>query len=86
MTYTDQEKATITAQYRQGTSAKDLSVKYGVCKRTIYPWTEIYREMNLAKKRAVTDNEYNMFLRRFNKLENIVAVLATLAESWLDFS
>lgn len=42
--------------------------------------------MNLAKKRAVTDNEYNMFLRRFNKLENIVAVLATIAESWLDFS
>ena len=29
MTYTDQEKAAIIAQYQQGTSAQDLSKKYG---------------------------------------------------------
>ena len=36
MTYTNQEKAAIIAQYQQDTSAQDLSKKYGVCERTIY--------------------------------------------------
>lgn len=75
MTYTDQEKAAIVAQHKQGTSAKELSVKYGVCERTIYRWIGIYREMDLGKKRAFIDSEYNMLLRRVNKLENIIAIL-----------
>ena len=40
MTCTDQEKAIIVAQYQQGTSAQNLSKKYGVCERTIYCWVK----------------------------------------------
>lgn len=69
MTYTDQEKTAIVVQHKQWTSAKDLSVKYGVCERTIYRWTKIYQEMNPDKKRTFIDGEYNMLLRRVNKLE-----------------
>lgn len=38
MAFTDQEKADIIARYKQGSSAQDLSIEYGVCERTIYRW------------------------------------------------
>ncbi len=78
MAYTDQEKADIIMQYKQGSSAQDLSVKYGMCVRTIYRWTKIYGELNPDEKRIFTAKEYDSLLRRVNKLENIIAVLKTV--------
>lgn len=78
MVYTHQEKAGIIAQYRQGRSANDLSEEYGVCKRTIYRWAKEYRDIVPNEKRTLTAKEYDMFLRRVEKLENIVVILKTV--------
>lgn len=78
MVYTHQEKAGIIAQYRQGRSANDLSAEYGVCKRTIYRWAKEYRDIVPNEKRTLTTKEYDMLLRRVEKLENIVAILKTV--------
>ena len=78
MVYTHQEKAGIIAQYRQGRSANDLSEEYGVCKRTIYRWAKEYRNIVPNEKRTLTTKEYDMLLRRVEKLENIVAILKTV--------
>lgn len=78
MTYTDQEKAIIVAQYQQGTSAQELSEKYGVCKRTIYRWAKKYCGIVPGEKRALTAKECDMLLHRVKKLENIVAILKTV--------
>lgn len=78
MTYTDQEKAIIVAQYQQGTSAQELSEKYGVCKRTIYRWAKKYCGIVPGEKRALTVKECDMLLHRVKKLENIVAILKTV--------
>lgn len=78
MVYTHQEKAGIIAQYRQGRSANDLSAEYGVCKRTIYRWAKEYRNIVPNEKRTLTTKEYDMLLRRVEKLENIVAILKTV--------
>lgn len=75
MRYTNQEKADIVAQYKQGRSTQDLSAEYGVCERTIYRWAKIYCEMNPGEKQTFTAKEYDMLLRRVNKLENIISVL-----------
>ncbi len=77
-TYTDQEKAIIAAQYQQGTSAQELSEKYGVCKRTIYRWTKKYRDIVPEEKRTLTVKECDMLLHRVEKLENIVSILKTV--------
>lgn len=78
MTYTNQEKAAIIAQYQQGTSAQDLSKKYGVCERTIYRWAKKYCGIVPGEKRTLTVKECDMLLRRVEKLENIVAILKTV--------
>lgn len=75
MTYTDQEKTAIIAQYQQGTSAQKLSAQYGVCERTIYRWAKKYCDITLEEKRAFTTKECDLLLRRVTKLENIVAIL-----------
>lgn len=54
MTYTNQEKATIIAQYQQGTSAQDLSKKYGVCEHTIYRWAKKYCGIVPGEKRTLS--------------------------------
>lgn len=77
-TYTDQEKAIIAAQYQQGTSAQELSEKYGVCKRTIYRWTKKYRDIVPEEKRTLTVKECDMLLYWVEKLENIVSILKTV--------
>lgn len=58
MAYTDKERTNIIAQYKQGSSAKDLSTKYGVCERTIYRWAKVYNELHPDKKRTFTVKEY----------------------------
>lgn len=78
MTCTDQEKAIIVAQYQQGTSAQELSEKYGVCKCTIYRWAKKYCGIVPGEKRTLTVKECDMLLRRVEKLENIVAILKTV--------
>lgn len=78
MTYTDQEKADIIAQYKQGSSAQALSAEYGVCERTIYRWAKVYCEMNPKEKRNYTAKEYDMLLRRVSKLEKIITVLKSV--------
>ncbi|MBD5118856.1 MAG: IS3 family transposase [Clostridiales bacterium] len=75
MAYTDQEKASIIAQYKQGRSAQNLSAECGICVRTIYRWAKLYSEMNSSGKRTFTAKEYDMLVRRVSKLENIIAVL-----------
>lgn len=75
MTYTNQEKAAIVAQYQQGTPVPKLSAEYGVCERTIYRWAKKYCAINLGEKRTLTTKECDMLLRRVTKLENIVAIL-----------
>lgn len=75
MAHTDSEKADIVAQYKQGRSTQDLSTEYGVCERTIYRWAKIYCEMNPGEKQTFTVKEYDILLRRVNKLENIISVL-----------
>ena len=42
MTYTDQEKTDIIAQYRQGKPIQELCAEYSVCVRTIYRWAKLY--------------------------------------------
>lgn len=78
MTCTDQEKAIIVAQYQQGTSAQNLSKKYGVCERTIYRWAKKYCSIVPEGKRILAVKEYDMLLRRVKKLEDIVAILKTV--------
>lgn len=78
MIYTDQEKTIIVAQYKQGTSAQELSKKYGVCERTIYRWAKKYNDIVPEEKRTLTAKEYDMLLHRVEKLENIVAILKTV--------
>lgn len=75
MAYSDQEKADIIAQYKQGSSAQNLSAKYGVSERTIYRWAKICGEMNPGEKQTFTAKEYDRLLRRVNKLENIISIL-----------
>lgn len=75
MTYTNQEKAVIVAQYQQGTSVQELSEKYGVCERTIYRWAKKHNDIVSEEKRTLTAKEYDMLLHRVEKLENIVAIL-----------
>ena len=75
MAYTDKERTNIIAQYKQGSSAKDLSTKYGVCERTIYRWAKVYNELHPDKKRTFTVKEYERLFRRVEKLENIISVL-----------
>ena len=90
MTYTNQEKAVIVAQYQQGTSVQELSEKYGVCERTIYRWAKKHNDIVSEEKRTLTAKEYDMLLHRVEKLENIVAILRspshTAAESQSDKS
>ena len=76
--YTDQEKTTIIAQYRQGKSIQSLCAEYGVCAWTIYRWAKIYCPVVQDEKRTCTVKEYDALLRRVAKLENIVAVLQTI--------
>lgn len=78
MTYTNQEKAVIVAQYQQGTSVQELSEKYGVCERTIYRWAKKHNDIVSEEKRTLTAKEYDMLLHRIEKLENIVAILKTV--------
>lgn len=78
MTCTDQEKAIIVVQYQQGTSAQDLSKKYGVCERTIYRWAKKYCGIVPGEKRTLTVKERDMLLHRVEKLENIVTILKTV--------
>lgn len=78
MTYANQEKAAIIAQYQQGTSAQELSKKYGVCERTIYRWVKKYCGIVPGEKRTLTVKECDILLRRVEKLENIVAILKTI--------
>ncbi len=75
MACSDQEKADIIAQYKQGSSAQNLSAKYGVSERTIYRWAQICGEMNPGEKQTFTAKEYDRLLRRVNKLENIISIL-----------
>ena len=75
MTYADQEKTAIIAQYQQGISAQKLSAEYGVCERTIYRWAKKYCDINLEEKRTFTTKECDLLLRRVTKLENIIAIL-----------
>lgn len=78
MSYTDQEKATIIAQYKQGISVQKLSTEYEVCQRTIYRWAKTYCNISADEKRTVTGKEYDMLLRRVTKLENIIAILKSV--------
>ena len=78
MTCTNQEKIAIIAQYQQGTSAQDLSKKYGVCDHTIYRWAKKYCGIVPGEKRTLTVKERDIHLRRAGKLENIVAILKTV--------
>lgn len=75
MAYSDQEKADIIAQHKQGSSAQNLSAKYGVSERTIYRWAQICGEINPGEKQTFTAKEYDRLLRRVNKLENIISIL-----------
>lgn len=75
MTYTDQEKAIIVAQYQQGTLARDLSKKHRVCERTIYRWAKKHCGIVPEEKCTFTVKECDMLLRRVEKLENIVSIL-----------
>jgi len=75
MAYADQERTDIIARYKQGSSAKDLSTKYGVCEPTICRLAKVYSEINPDKKRTFTVKEYDILLRHVNKLENIIAIL-----------
>ena len=68
MTYTNQEKAAIIAQYQQGTSAQDLSKKYGVSERTIYRWAKKYCGIVPGEKHTITVKECDMLLRRVENL------------------
>ncbi len=78
MAYSNQEKADVIAQYKQGSSAQNLSAKYGVSERTIYRWAQICGEMNPGEKQTFTAKEYDRVLRRVNKLENIISILKTV--------
>lgn len=78
MSYTDQEKAAIIAQYKQGISVQKLSTEYEVCQRTIYRWAKTYCNISTDEKRTVTGKEYDMLLRRVTKLENIIAILKSV--------
>ena len=78
MTYTDQEKTDIIAQYRQGKPIQELCAEYGVCARTIYRWAKIYCPVVPDEKRTYTVKEYDALLRRVAKLENMVAILQTV--------
>lgn len=78
MSYTDQEKAAIIAQYKQGISVQKLSTEYEVCQRTIYRWAKTYYNISADEKLTVTGKEYDILLRRVTKLENIIAILKSV--------
>lgn len=78
MTYTDQEKATIITQFRQGRPLKELCTEFRVCVRTIYRWAKIYCPVIQDEKRTCTVKEYDALLRRAAKLENMVTILKTV--------
>ena len=68
MTYADQEKTAIIAQYRQGCPIQDLCAEYGVYAWTIYRWVRIYCPVVPDEKRTCTVKEYDALLRRVAKL------------------
>ena len=78
MTYTDQEKTDIIAQYRQGKPIQELCAEYSVCVRTIYRWAKLYCPAVPDERRTCTVKEYDALLHKVSKLENMVAVLQTV--------
>ena len=78
MTYTDQEKTTIIAKYRQGKPIQELCSEYEICARTVYRWAKKYCSIVPGEKRTLTVKECDMLLHRVEKLENIVAILKTV--------
>lgn len=69
MTYTDQEKTDIIAQYRQGKPIQELCAEYSVCVRTIYRWAKLYCPAVPDERRTCTVKEYDALLHKVSKLE-----------------
>ena len=75
MPYTDQEKTAAIVRYKQGVSAQELSLEYGVSQRTIYRWAKLYQVVNPSGREPLTAKEYDMLMRRVAKMENIISIL-----------
>ena len=79
MRYSKEEKLSLVNFYYNGKSVTEICMEHQIPRSTFYTWIQAYRPVESKNSsRTVTPKDFDSLLRRYEKQEQIIAVLKSI--------
>lgn len=79
MRYSKEEKLSLVIFYYNGKSVTEICMEHQIPRSTFYTWIQAYRPVESKNSsRTVTPKDFDSLLRRYEKQEQIIAVLKSI--------
>ena len=79
MRYSKEEKLSLVNFYYNGKSVTEICMEHQIPRSTVYSWIQAYRPVESKNSsRTVTPKDFDSLLRRYEKQEQIIAVLKSI--------
>ena len=79
MRYSKEEKLSLVNFYYNGKSVTEICMEHQIPRSTVYTWIQAYRPVESKNSsRTVTPKDFDSLLRRYEKQEQIIAVLKSI--------